>query len=812
MSQERVNQNKQLKKTLGLSTKKLNLKLSKKQLTSSTITNKSKDTVVIVTKTKLSQPCSVKDISKNDVTIEEKQNRFKAIIDAEKVKTSRQVELGMIKDKPDIVSNTIQKKFSSGREHLNTNNDQESKNHLLTKTKNLNNLHVKSNNTPNIKKKLSKSKSDKIDLQDKKDKKVRDTTIGKRESKNPSLTQIYNLEKEEKVVETQIKTIKLHSKTKNKDFKSIKKSKVYREVIISNYITVQELANKITEKASLVINTLITLGITATTSQLIDPDTAELVVHELGHKAIRISNEEIKQSLISTVEDSTDNLKPRPPIVGVMGHVDHGKTSLLDALRLTDVVQGEHGGITQHIGAYTAFLNEGKSITFLDTPGHSAFTAMRMRGAQIIDIVIIVIAAEDGVKDQTIEAINHAKAASVPIIIAINKIDKPHANFEKVKHSLLNYNLIPDDMGGETMVIPISVKTKVGLDDLQEAIIIQSEMLDLKANPNRNAEGVVIESKLDKLKGVLITLIIQKGTLRVGDLVTINNHYFKVRALMNDKSRHVKYCLPSTPVEVLGANNIPEAGKKFLVVKNEKVAKKLIECSTHNHVQNFEEKKTIGSFDDLLKKADGRMKILNVIIKVDVHGSLEVIESILSKISNNDVQVKVSHSIVGSVSESDVSLAKVTNSIILGFNVKADNKALRSAKILGISIKYYSVIYNLIDDIKSMANGLVLPTKKEKIIGYAEIRDVIHNHKIGKIAGCMVIQGIIKNKAFTRLIRDNIAICESQIAALKRFKDNVKEVKAGFECGISFEKLPNFKENDKIEVYEMVIEDKKELI
>lgn len=812
MSREKVPQNKQLKKTLGLSTKTLNLRLSKKQLTSSTI-NKPKDTVVIITKTKSSQPLSIKDIKKGNLTIEEKQNRFKAIIDAEKVKIPHQVDyqFDKVKSKSDVVSSNTQKKFAISSKHFDDNN-QEEKSHFLTKTKNLNRPHAKNNNTQNIKKKLSKLKNDKVDLHDKKEKKIRDNISGKRELKNPSLTQIYNLEKEDKITETKIKTTQIQSRSKHKDLTSVKKNKLYREVIINNDITVQELAGKMTEKVSLVINTLMTLGINTTSSERIDPDTAELIVHELGHKAIRTSDEERKKSLIDTVEDSVDNLRPRPPIVAVMGHVDHGKTSLLDALRLTNVVQGEHGGITQHIGAYTSFLSKGKSITFLDTPGHSAFTAMRMRGAKITDIVIIVIAAEDGIKDQTIEAINHAKAASVPVIVAVNKIDKPNANFKKVKHSLLSHNLIPDDMGGETIVVPISVKAKVGLDDLQEAIIMQSEILNLRANPDRKAEGVVIESKLDKLKGVLITLIIQKGTLRVGDVVMINNQYFKVRALTNDKGQSIKYCLPSTPVEALGANNIPEAGQKFTVVKNERIAKKIIEYSNQNNTQDFKNKRNIDSFDDLLKNTDGRIKVLNIIIKVDVHGSLEAIESILSKISNNDVKIKIAHSIVGSITESDVSLAKVTDSIILGFNVKADSKALRSAKVLGISIKHYSVIYHLIDDIKLMLNGLILPKTKKKVIGYAEIRNVIHTQKIGKIAGCMVIQGIIKNRAHVRLMRNNHTLYESQIAVLKRFKDNVKEVKAGFECGVSFEKLLDFKEKDKIEVYEMLLEQKKEII
>ncbi len=819
MTQDKLETQKKTKATLGLSTKKLGVKIPNKNLSNNNLSKKNKGTVIVVTKTKSLKITDSKN--NNELTDKERQDRLKAILNSDSLKSiSTNLDT---KENNQNNEQSLNKKQVSEIKEPNPKDQNEIKNldHIgkIEKEK-VNNTSFEQSDSAGGKHKTNlkaqndiKNKYSDIDskneiVEDKRANKKKSNIISKKESKKLSLTEIYNLEKEEEVFETKIKTIKVHSKSKNKEHKQSKQEKIYREVKISEQISVQELANKIAEKSATVIKTLMNLGIIATINQTIDGDTAELVVQELGHIPIRVDEENIKKSLFNEVEDNPDSLKHRAPIVTIMGHVDHGKTSLLDALRSTDIASSEHGGITQHIGAYNVSLNNNNSITFLDTPGHAAFTAMRMRGAKITDIVIIVVAADDGIKEQTIEAINHAKAANVPIIVAINKIDKPEANIDKVKNSLFTYELVPEDMGGDVMVIPVSAKNKIGLDSLEEAILIQAEVLDLKANPDRYADGVIIESKLDKYKGVLATLLVQKGTLKIGDMVIINNDYFKIRSLINDKGQKVKNALPSMPVEVLGLNKAPEAGEKFLVVENEKIAKKIVEYNNKDGeiLQSNENKKT---FDDLLKNQIGNLKTLNLILKADVHGSLEAIKTSLQKISNEDVEVKISHSIVGSISESDISLAKVTGSTILGFNVRADSKTVKLAKTLGVNVKYYSIIYDLIDDVKSMASGLISPIKKENITGYAEIRQVINISKVGKIAGCMVTEGIIKKKSHARLLRDNIVIYDGKLGALKRFKDDVKEVKTGFECGISFEKFSDFKENDKFEAYEMIEEQNK---
>ncbi|MSO13259.1 translation initiation factor IF-2 [Rickettsiales endosymbiont of Trichoplax sp. H2] len=819
MTQDKLETQKKTKATLGLSTKKLGVKIPNKNLSNNNLSKKNKGTVIVVTKTKSLKITDSKN--NNELTDKERQDRLKAILNSDSLKSiSTNLDT---KENNQNNEQSLNKKQVSEIKEPNPKDQNEIKNldHIgkIEKEK-VNNTSFEQSDSAGGKHKTNlkaqndiKNKYSDIDskneiVEDKKANKKKSNIISKKESKKLSLTEIYNLEKEEEVFETKIKTIKVHSKSKNKEHKQSKQEKIYREVKISEQISVQELANKIAEKSATVIKTLMNLGIIATINQTIDGDTAELVVQELGHIPIRVDEENIKKSLFNEVEDNPDSLKHRAPIVTIMGHVDHGKTSLLDALRSTDIASSEHGGITQHIGAYNVSLNNNNSITFLDTPGHAAFTAMRMRGAKITDIVIIVVAADDGIKEQTIEAINHAKAANVPIIVAINKIDKPEANIDKVKNLLFTYELVPEDMGGDVMVIPVSAKNKIGLDSLEEAILIQAEVLDLKANPDRYADGVIIESKLDKYKGVLATLLVQKGTLKIGDMVIINNDYFKIRSLINDKGQKVKNALPSMPVEVLGLNKTPEAGEKFLVVENEKIAKKIVEYNNKDGeiLQSNENKKT---FNDLLKNQIGNLKTLNLILKADVHGSLEAIKTSLQKISNEDVEVKISHSIVGSISESDISLAKVTGSTILGFNVRADSKTVKLAKTLGVNVKYYSIIYDLIDDVKSMASGLISPVKKENITGYAEIRQVINISKVGKIAGCMVTEGIIKKKSHARLLRDNIVIYDGKLGALKRFKDDVKEVKTGFECGISFEKFSDFKENDKFEAYEMIEEQNK---
>ena len=822
MTQDKPEQKNQVKKTLGLSTKKLSIKLPNKNIPSDNFLNKKKGTVVVVTKTKSSKGLKRDNNDNSGLTSEEKQNRLKAFLDAEKTKIldTNNNTTNVVKKLDDSSTNDIQKVKSKDNrnedEIKNLDNIGKAKKEQIILSKadvELPKIKPQSQvkNVVDNKNKLTKSVDDTDDFEDKKNAKKKKVISTKKELKKVPLTQIYNLEKEkeEEVIETKITTIKVNSKNRNKDSKVRKQEKIYREVKIPDQISVNELANRMTEKSSFVIKALMNLGVMATINQVIDADTAELVVQELGHKSIRISDIEIEKTLLNQEEDSPDSLASRAPIVTIMGHVDHGKTSLLDVLRSTDVVSGEHGGITQHIGAYNVSLGNNDSITFIDTPGHAAFTSMRMRGAKITDIVIIVVAADDGIKEQTIEAINHAKAAEVPIIVAINKIDKPGANIEKVKNSLFNHELVPEDMGGDTMVIPVSAKEKKGLKELEEAILIQAEILDLKANPNRRAEGVVIESKLDKSKGVLATLLVQKGTLNVGDVAIINQEYFKIRALVNDKGQKINKAIPSTPIEVLGLSTAPEAGEIFIVVENEKIAKKIVEFNDYKKEKVLSATNNKTSFDDLLKNQIDNTKTLNIIIKADVNGSLEAIKNSLQKLSNEEVKIKISHSIVGSITESDISLAKVTDSIVLGFNVRADSKTVKAAKTLDVTINYYSIIYDIIDDVKAMVGGLVSPIKKESITGYAEIRQVIALSKVGKVAGCMVTEGIIKRKASARLIRDNIVIYDGKLGALKRFKDDVKEVKAGFECGISFEKFSDFKENDRFEIYEVIEEENK---
>ena len=820
MTQDKPEQKTQIKKTLGLSTKKLSIKLPNKNIPSDNFLNKKKGTVVVVTKTKSSKGLKKDENDNSGLTSEENKNRLKAFLNAEKTK---------ILDTNNNVTNVVRKLDDSPIndvkkvESKDTNNEDEIKNlDYIGKPKKEKEVPIKiDTKSPEIepqpqvknmgdnKNKLTKLVDKVDDFEDKKNDKKKKVISTKKELKKVPLTQVYNLEKEEEVIETKVTTIKVSSKNRNKDSRGRKKEKIYREVRIPDQISIHELANRMTEKSSFVIRALMNLGVMATINQVIDADTAELVVEELGHKSIRVSDVEIEKTLLNKEDDSPDSLVPRAPIVTIMGHVDHGKTSLLDVLRSTDVVSGEHGGITQHIGAYNVSLGGNNSITFIDTPGHAAFTAMRMRGAKITDIVIIVVAADDGIKEQTIEAINHAKAAEVPIIVAINKIDKSGANVEKVKNSLFNHELVPEDIGGDTMVVPVSAKEKKGLKELEEAILIQAEILDLKANPNRKAEGVVIESKLDKSKGVLATLLVQKGTLSVGDVAIINQEYFKIRALVNDKGQKVNQAIPSTPIEVLGLSIAPEAGEGFIVVENEKIAKKIVEFNGYKKEKVLSATNNKTSFDDLLKNQVDNTKTLNIIIKADVNGSLEAIKNSLQKLSNEEVKIKISHAIVGSITESDISLAKVTGSVVLGFNVRADSKTVKTAKTLGVTINYYSIIYDIIDDVKAMVGGLVSPIKKESIIGYAEIRQVIALSKVGKVAGCMVTEGIIKRKASARLIRDNIVVYDGKLGALKRFKDDVKEVKTGFECGISFEKFSDFKENDRLEVYEFIEEENK---
>lgn len=579
--------------------------------------------------------------------------------------------------------------------------------------------------------------------------------------------------------------------------------KVVREVIIPEAITVQELANRLAERGADVIKALMNMGVMATITQSIDADTAELIATEFGHQVKRVSESDIEIGLHLKDEESAQ-MTPRPPVVTVMGHVDHGKTSLLDALRKTDVVAGEAGGITQHIGAYQVALSSGDRITFIDTPGHAAFTEMRARGANVTDIVVLVVAADDGVKDQTVEAIRHAKAANVPIIIAINKIDKPEANPERVRNALMQHDIFLEKVGGDILDVEVSAKEGTNLDKLEEIILLQAEVLDLKANSNRLAEGVVVESKLERGRGVVATVLVQKGTLKVGDLFVAGAEYGRVRALIDDRGNQIEEAAPSLPVEVLGFNGAPMSGDDFVVVENENRAREVSEFRQRRAREAKTALSARGTMEQMFSKiAAGEIRELPLIIKSDVQGSMEAISGSLIKLSTDEVKVNILHSAVGEITESDVTLAKASNAMIIGFNVRANPQAREAARRDSIEIRYYSIIYDVVDDVKAALGGLLAPTLREKYLGTAAIRDIFTITKVGKIAGCMVTEGMVKRGAKVRLLRDNVVIHEGSLKTLKRFKDEVKEVREGYECGMAFENYNDIKVGDAIECFEI---------
>ncbi|MBU6339262.1 MAG: translation initiation factor IF-2 [Rickettsiales bacterium] len=579
--------------------------------------------------------------------------------------------------------------------------------------------------------------------------------------------------------------------------------KLIREVALPELITVADLADRMTEKAGDLVKKLFTMGMVATSNQVIDADTAELLVVEFGHIAKRVSHSDV-ENILDEDDPAIEKLS-RAPIVTIMGHVDHGKTSLLDAIRTTDVAGGEHGGITQHIGASRIKTNCGKYITFLDTPGHEAFTEMRSRGANITDVVVLVVAADDGVKAQTIEAINHAKAAGVPIIVAVNKIDKPDANPDRVKNELLSYDIVAEDLGGEVMFIPVSAKNKINLDKLEEAILLQTEILELKAPYSGKSSGVVIESRIDPAKGVVATLLVQKGTLDISDLIVVGTSYGKIRKMTDDHGKNIKVATPSMPVEVLGLDNAPNAGDKFVEVSEERQAREIISYRARKGKEEKSLKNSVKNLSDIFKESGkGTLKYLNVIIKGDVHGSVEALQGSISKLNNDEVAIKVVHSATGGITETDIGLAAVSNAIIIGFNVRANIGAKDMAKLKNIDIRYYSIIYNVVDDIKLLLSGMLEPIKNEEYLGQAEIRQVFKISGTGKIGGAFVTDGMVKRSAKVRLLRENVVIYDGVLKTLKRFKDDVKEVKSGFECGIAFENYEDIKEKDVIECYEIV--------
>ena len=579
--------------------------------------------------------------------------------------------------------------------------------------------------------------------------------------------------------------------------------KIIKEVIIPEIITVQDLANRMAEKSSDVIKKLMSLGVMATINQAIDADTAQIVVEEMGHKFKRVAESDVEEGLTGPADTEAD-LLPRPPVVTVMGHVDHGKTSLLDALRETNVAAREAGGITQHIGAYQITLDNGQKITFIDTPGHEAFSEMRARGAKVTDIVVLVVAANDGIKPQTVEAIRHAQAANVPIVVAINKIDLPGADPMKVKTELLQHGIAVEEMGGESLCAEVSAKKRINIDKLVEAILLQAEILDLKANPNRAAEGAVIEAKMEKGRGNVATVLVQNGTLKVGEVCIAGKEWGHVRAMINENGKKVFEAAPATPVEVLGLQGTPSAGDDFIIVKDENQAREVTAYRIRKEREAKLVKSAKSAMEQMLDKIkSGESKQLAVIIKADVQGSIEAIEGTINKLSTDEVSVHILHSAVGPISESDVTLAKASNAFIIGFNVRAIPQARDMARRDGIDIRYYSIIYDVADDVKKGLEGLLSPELREKFLGYAEIRNVFNITGVGKVGGCMVTEGMVKRGAKVRLLRDNVVIHDGNLAQLKRFKEDVKEVKEGYECGMSFENYNDIQVGDYIECYEI---------
>ncbi len=580
--------------------------------------------------------------------------------------------------------------------------------------------------------------------------------------------------------------------------------KVVREVVVPETISVQELANRMAERGAEVVKTLMRLGVMATINQVIDADTAEFVVSEFGHRIKRVSAADVEVGLRQEVEDDGGDQQPRPPIVTIMGHVDHGKTSLLDALRKTNVVAGEAGGITQHIGAYQVQAPNGAKITFIDTPGHAAFTAMRQRGATVTDIVVLVVAGDDGIKEQTVEAINHARAAGVPIIVAINKMDRPEANSQKVRQALLSHELVTEDMGGEVLAIEVSAKTGMGLDKLEEAILLQAELADLKANPDRPAEGSVVEAKVEKGRGSVATVLVRKGTLKVGDIFIAGSEWGRVRALVNDRGEQVPSAGPSVPVEVLGLQGTPVAGDDLIVVENEARAREVVDFRQQVAREKGLAAQGRGTLEQMLSRIrEGEAQAMPVVIKSDVHGSMEAIVGALEKIGNDEVRVQVLHAAVGAINESDVTLAGAAGALLIGFNVRANPQAREQSRRDSVDIRYYSIIYEVVDDMKALLVGMLAPEAREKFLGYAEIREVFDITRVGKVAGCMITEGQVKRGAKVRLLRDNVVIHDGTLKTLRRFKDEVREVQQGYECGMAFENYSDIKVGDRIECYEV---------
>ena len=578
--------------------------------------------------------------------------------------------------------------------------------------------------------------------------------------------------------------------------------KVVREVVIPDTISVSDLANRMAIRGVDVVKALMRLDIMANVNHVLDAETAELIVQEFGHNAKLVSESDVEIG-IEGEEDKSEDLTSRPPVVAVMGHVDHGKTSLLDALRATDVAAGEAGGITQHIGAYQIDLSDGQRITFIDTPGHAAFTAMRARGSQVTDIVVLVVAADDGVQPQTVEALNHAKAAEVPIIIAINKIDRPDSDADRVRNELLSHEIVVEKLGGDVLDVEVSATEKINLDKLEEAILLQAEILELKSNPDRLAQGAIIEAKLERGRGAVATVLVQRGTLKRGDVFIAGNEWGRVRALIDDRGQTIQSAGPSEPIEVLGLQGAPSAGDEFVAVEDEARAREITEYRQRAERQKALAVSGRGTLEQMFDQIQaGEAQELPIIIRGDVQGSIEAIVGALDNLSTDEVKVRVMHSAVGGITESDIILANSSGGLVLGFNVRANPQAREMANRDHVDIRYYSIIYNVIDDMKQLMEGLLAPEIRERQIGYAEVRDVFGVSRAGKAAGCMVTEGLFKRGNKVRLLRDDVVIFEGSLKSLRRFKDDVREVQQGYECGMAFENYDDIKEDDVIECFE----------
>ena len=716
------------------------------------------------------------------------------LTDSERVAREKALENAKIKDETEKLSKREkvvkkEKTIQSSPDTVDPANIPAKKDPELVKE---NAKNIKSESTASKKKDLKKTEKEKTDRFNKGEK--------KRRSGKLSISQALNEEERQRSLAS-IK--RRQEKARKKPITDdAPKEKISRNVIIPETITVQELSNRMAERGVDVIKSLMTQGVMVKINDILDSDTAQLIAEEFGHTVTRVSEADIEEGL-SSVDDKDEDKKPRSPVVTVMGHVDHGKTTLLDAIRESNNVSGEAGGITQHIGAYQTRVKDNKKITFIDTPGHAAFTSMRARGAKVTDIVVLVVAADDGVMPQTIEAINHAREAEAPIIVAINKIDKPDADPNATRNSLLQNEIVVEEMGGDIQSVELSALTKKGIDDLIEAILLQADLLELKANPDRPAEGFVIEAKLDKNRGPAVTTIIQRGTLRIGDILVIGQYSGKVRSLINDQGKVVKECYPGDPIEILGMSQTPEAGDILTVVESDSRAREVSEYRQRKSkapTANL----TKANLDQLFSKSNQtQKKEILIVVKADVQGSSEAIKEALLSLGNEEVSCRVIHVGAGAISESDITLAEASKALILGFNVRANNQAKEAAEKFGITILYHSIIYDLIDDVKSLLEGKLDPELRSTVTGTAEVLEVFKNSKIGNIAGCNVLDGKMVKGLHAKLLRDDVVIYDGLLSTLRRFKDDAKEVNAGQECGLSFDNNQDIRPGDKIECYKV---------